>query len=143
MSCYGSIGRLGVSLIRRYFSPLKYKVELTSTTKLFELPKSESSDFYYFFCKNKRYVKKGHHRRTTEPTALKLGTRIPELLCYSFMKRNRTETLQSRAINNGSDLGRPSCELTDQVLECQIKLRIDKQWESKPFARIFGALRLV
>ena len=42
MFCYGSIGKLGVYLIRRYFSPLKYKVELTSTTKLLELVKLKS-----------------------------------------------------------------------------------------------------
>ena len=33
MSCYGSIGKFGVYMFRRYISPLEYNVEVTSTMK--------------------------------------------------------------------------------------------------------------
>ena len=42
MFCYSSIGKLGVHLIRRCLMSLKCKVELTSTTKFFELAKLKS-----------------------------------------------------------------------------------------------------
>ena len=47
------------------------------------------------------------HPRPGEPIRLKCGTRIPELLCYQFMKTEPSRDPQLRAISTGSDLGRP------------------------------------
>ena len=104
MSSYGSIGKLGVYLIRRYFSPLACKVELTSTKKLFELGKSElipPNEFYYVpvLVENiLRYHTGNPHLAQSKPSLvrifsknisrrdLKFGTLIPELICDAPVK---------------------------------------------------------
>ena len=58
----------------------------------------------------KRFFSKAINR-----SDLNLGTRIPELLCYSSIKTEPSRDPQLRAISTESDLGRPPYELFGQT----------------------------
>ena len=86
----------------------------------------------------KRFFSYTNNRRD-----LKLGTRIPEMLCFTPIKTEPSRDSPARAISTGSDLGRPPCELvkpSDGI--SHVIHGTDSSLDIRLFAHIFGTVRV-
>ena len=119
--CEGSILQTRCLLSRRYCSPLKYELAMTSAVKLLESvetnlrPGSKIDQVSLFSKTSPRYqfgkpsvtilqYHKPIFSKAIKRRDLRLGTRIPELLRYSLIQLKLRPELRYRPISTGSAL---------------------------------------